>query len=352
MTFLPIMISLLVWGAAGGCLYVLLLNRRLILIPDSLVKKPLAVLMLLSIMGWCVWAAFFLPPLPWLGLPALILLLGLGGEVKLAGLRRRYAASPPVDSVPHEVDLFRPFTTMDIVTHRYEIVLPAWRGPAFRIAHLCDLHVTPDLPADYYREALTLAEDAKPDFVFFTGDFVSTLDCLPLLAGLLRPLGRRGTFAVLGNHDYWADPGKIGAVVRDSGITLLVNESVELELDGHGIRITGWDHPWKKSREPFVKAPDGLLHLVLSHTPDNIYTLSRASAHGVFSGHYHAGQVRIPGLGSVVIPSIYGRRFDHGHFVVHGTHLFVPSGVGASSPSFRIYCQPDIFLVDVASGAD
>jgi len=49
----------------------------------------------------------------------------------------------------------------------------------------------------------------------------------------------------------------------------------------------------------------------------------------------------------VVVPSAYGRRFDHGHFVVHGTHLFVVSGIGVIGPPFRVYCQPDIFVIDV-----
>ncbi len=67
----------------------------------------------------------------------------------------------------------------------------------------------------------------------------------------------------------------------------------------------------------------------------------------VFAGHYHAGQIRILYLGSLVIPSLYGRRFDHGHFLVNGTHLFVTSGIGTATFPIRLYCQPDIFIVDI-----
>jgi len=55
-------------------------------------------------------------------------------------------------------------------------------------------------------------------------------------------------------------------------------------------------------------------------------------------------------LGSIAVPSLYGRRFDHGRFLVNGTHLFVSSGIGVSSPQFRLYCRPDIFIVDVLAG--
>jgi predicted MPP superfamily phosphohydrolase len=50
----------------------------------------------------------------------------------------------------------------------------------------------------------------------------------------------------------------------------------------------------------------------------------------------------------VIVPSRFGRLFDHGHFVVNGTHLFVSSGVGSATPALRFYCQPDIFVIDVA----
>lgn len=95
-----------------------------------------------------------------------------------------------------------------------------------------------------------------------------------------------------------------------------------------------------------ISLPDAL-SIVLMHTPDNIYRLSEAGADLVFAGHFHAGQIRLPYLGSLVIPSTYGRRFDHGHFAVNGTQLFVTSGIGSTDPPFRFYCQPDIFFVDV-----
>ena len=160
------------------------------------------------------------------------------------------------------------------------------------------------------------------------------------------------TFAVLGNHDYWAGADAVRPAIRKAGITLLTDDSVRLQMEGGTIQITGCDYPWSGATCVVPESPDGVLRLVLSHTPDNIYRISKQSAHFVFSGHYHAGQLRIPFLGPIVVPSVYGRRFDHGHFVVHGTHLFVASGVGAASPPFRLYCEPDIFVVDVTGEAE
>ena len=60
-----------------------------------------------------------------------------------------------------------------------------------------------------------------------------------------------------------------------------------------------------------------------------------------------AARCEFPGWGALVVPSKYGRRFDHGHFVINGTHLFVTAGVGSAEPPLRLWCQPDIFIVDV-----
>jgi predicted MPP superfamily phosphohydrolase len=226
---------------------------------------------------------------------------------------------------------------------------PDWQGTPLRIAHLTDLHVHSALPLEYYQGVVAATEDAKPDIVVFTGDFITSVDALPKLAKVLRPVGRLATYAVLGNHDYWADADGVRQVIRGCGLDLLTDESRVLSIDGREVLVSGYDHPWGAQEQVMAANAGEVLHIALSHTPDNIYRLSKSSADLVFSGHYHAGQIRAPFMGSIIVPSVYGRRFDHGHFVVNGTHLFVASGIGAASPPFRIYCQPDIFVVDVMS---
>jgi predicted MPP superfamily phosphohydrolase len=46
------------------------------------------------------------------------------------------------------------------------------------------------------------------------------------------------------------------------------------------------------------------------------------------------------------VPSVYGRRFDQGHFRVGASDLFVSTGVGADTPPLRLYCPPDLLVVD------
>ncbi len=340
--------SLLLSLAAGACLYLILLNRWLIGMKDGPFKmlpirgSMVAIGLAAAVFGWATAGT------AWMLTPALVLLAVLTGELRRLVIRRRCRGSLPVETTNFGITLHQPDTTTDLAVLRYELVVPAWRGRRLRIVHVSDLHLNGDLPIEYYRAALARAAEAQPDLLIYTGDFVTKLEYTALLPEILGiATGRLATLAVLGNHDYWADAEQVAAAVRSAGVTLLGDGCQAFDVDGHALRVCGYEGPWSpEAWEPPAVAP-GELALMLTHTPDNVYRLSRLGFTAIFAGHYHAGQIRLPVLGSLVVPSRYGRRFDHGHFVVNGTHLFVTAGVGSAVPPKRIYCQPDIFVVDV-----
>ena len=325
------------------------MNRVLVLLPDSKFKVPIIALCCLVLISSSIVPGFVLANSPLIYTPLFFFLLVVIGEIRRALIRRLCAGSPPIDTIPHEFKLTSPVTTMTLITHRYRVPHRKWNGPPLRIVHLTDLHVNPYLPFEYYQEVILTAEQSKPDIAIFTGDFITHVEALPMLAKILQPIAKLGTYAVLGNHDYWENADAVRDIITKNGIQLLSDETMSFVSGENKIAITGHDYPWGKKEKRIPNQQEDTLHLVLSHTPDNIYRLSEASADFVFSGHYHAGQIRIPFIGPIIIPSIYGRRFDHGHFVVNGTHLFVASGVGAANPPVRLYCHPDIFVVDIIS---
>jgi len=226
-----------------------------------------------------------------------------------------------------------------------------------KVVAASDFHIHPEIPIQYYAKVIEQINLQDPDLVFLPGDFVTHLEDSACLVDLLRGIkARRGVYASLGNHDYWAGPERVVAMVQQAGIQLLSNRSVELEYNDQNssvrMIISGCDDPWGSPlwEPPHLEA--GQLLLILSHTPDNIYRLMQYPVAAVFSGHCHAGQFRIPGFGSVILPSGYGRRFDYGHFEFRRgagndpAHLFVSAGTGAANPPLRLYCQPDIFVVN------
>jgi predicted MPP superfamily phosphohydrolase len=240
-------------------------------------------------------------------------------------------------------------TTLDLRLLRYEVRTPLLASGRVRVALVTDLHATDALPFDHYRRALDAVRAGEPDLVLLAGDHASEGRHAGLLARILEglPAAPLGTFAVLGNHDYWAGPEPARQALRAAGVRILAGESARIPMSGgQGLRVCGSEHPWGPDLDPAALGPEGDFVLVLTHSPDNVYRLARPGVAAVFAGHYHAGQYRVPGLGPLVVPSVYGRRFDSGHFRVNGVHLFVPAGVGSSMPPVRLWCPPEVAIVD------
>ena len=61
----------------------------------------------------------------------------------------------------------------------------------------------------------------------------------------------------------------------------------------------------------------------------------------MFSGHNHGGQIRLPLVGAVFMPSRYSRRFDRGFFRAGRTLLYVNEGIAGKHP-VRYGCPPEI----------
>jgi predicted MPP superfamily phosphohydrolase len=281
-------------------------------------------------------------------LPAAVVMMVGMGEARRMIIRRRCRSASPVESVNCGMSLLKPYTTTDLAVIRYEILAPNWPGRRLRVAHLSDLHIDACLPHQYYQAALERANETRPDLIFFTGDFVTHSQYARLLPELLSSArARLATMAVLGNHDYWAGADGVVAALRQAGVTVLGNGFRRMQASDADVLVVGCESPWGENHWQAPPAGPHELRLCMTHTPDNVYRLSGAGMTAIFAGHYHAGQIRAPVLGPMVVPSAFGRRFDHGHFMVNGAHLFVTSGVGSASPPYRIYCQPDIFVVDI-----
>jgi predicted MPP superfamily phosphohydrolase len=275
---------------------------------------------------------------------AALVLFGFG-EAHRAWLRSAYHART------FEASPFQPITTTELELRRFTLELPSLGEAQLRVVALSDLHVTPSSDAAYAARVHGAVRTLDPDFVFLTGDFVSRAERVPLLARWLEglPRGRHGSFAVLGNHDHWTGRGaEISETLERAGIGMLRGSCVNVAVSGAPpVRVCGTEEPWGPALAPPFADAAVSATLVLSHTPDNVYTLASQGATAVFAGHTHGGQWRIPLFGALVIPSRYGRRFDQGHFAVEGTHLFVSAGVGADAPNLRLWCPPDLVVVEL-----
>jgi uncharacterized protein len=157
---------------------------------------------------------------------------------------------------------------------------------------------------------------------------------------LSRLKGRLGTFAILGNHDYSFDTSRIRRELHRAGFNDLDGRWTCLDVAGARVAIGGTSAPWGP-RIDLAGMEEADLRILLSHSPDLFY---EATAHRIdlmLSGHNHGGQVRLPIVGPVLMPSRYSRRFDRGFFCTRRTLMYVNQGISGKHP-LRYGCAPEL----------
>ncbi len=228
---------------------------------------------------------------------------------------------------------------------------------ALSVAFLSDIHVGPYKKAPWVRHLVRRAQALKPDVILLGGDFLyknaADLPQLEPLKDLRAPLG---VYAILGNHDEWVSRKESLAWFEASGIPLLHNRSVRVENKGASVVIAGAEDDWYGETD-LAAALKGVgtsdLSLVMLHNPDlatpAAKLLQEQSGTVVFfSGHTHGGQIRLPFWGPVMrLPHHLNRRYDRGVFSFEGVPLVLGAGTGESGPRARLFCPPEIVLVEV-----
>ena len=343
-------ILLLTWGlgpSSSVCLALFLVNRWLINWVDGPFKNFAIGATGFAAVGFAIWSVQS-SLLTSVVLPVVMLSIFALGEIHRAYLRASYrprgGGGSPIGPTP----LLRPFTTTDVVTRHYTTIADLG-VERIRIAQLSDLHFNATLPARYFERVFEKVRAQSPDLLVITGDFISKAEYFPVLERLLPlfPKAPLGVYSILGNHDYWTKiPEEICQELSRAGITPLGGRCEAILLPGpRRLVLCGTEKPWGPHALLATKEAEDYV-VVLSHTPDNIYEWSER-ADVMFAGHNHGGQLRIPVLGALVMPSRYGRRFDRGHFKVKRTELFVSSGIGVDRPHVRLFCPPEIVVLDI-----
>lgn len=228
--------------------------------------------------------------------------------------------------------------------------------PSFSVALLSDIHAGCNfVDEDRLRRVVSIINGWQPDLVALLGDYVTenrwatpippekTAQAL----GALK--ARAGVFAVLGNHDWWHDGERARAAFQASGIQVLEGESALLNLGGKQVRVLGVPDATTRGRfvqEAYEKTPADAPVLALSHSPD-VFPLAPSRVRLLLAGHTHGGQVRLPILGALVVPSRYKQRYVHGHVEEKGKHLYVTSGLGMSIFPVRFGVPPEVVLLQV-----
>ena len=219
------------------------------------------------------------------------------------------------------------------------------------VAQLSDLHLGVYTSADYLRRCVEIVNSLQPDLVALTGDYtyISRKYVEPVADVLSELKPRIGSYAVLGNHDYYQGAGQVVRALRRAKLNVLVDAYDRLDWRGGRLGLFGVDDLYygdTNERRLLNQAPPDEPRLLLAHNPDFIgrFIEKKLRVDLMMSGHTHGGQIRFPLVGAPHIDSMFGQRFARGLNRWEQIQIYTTRGIGMVGLPVRFACPPEIVL--------
>ena len=220
-----------------------------------------------------------------------------------------------------------------LVVHQAQINLPSWPAAlrGLRIAVISDIHAgAPHISQNKLRQLVEFTNAQQPDLILLAGDFViqrvmggKFMEPETIAAELRHLNARLGTFATLGNHDWWYNAPRVKVALEEASIRVLDNQAVKVDQDSFPFWLVGFADEWEGNPniiETLKQVTDDSPVIAFTHNPD-LFPIIPNQVALTIAGHTHGGQVAIPLIGRPIVPSKYKQRYAAGHIVENGKHL-------------------------------
>lgn len=225
-----------------------------------------------------------------------------------------------------------------------------------RLMQISDIHIGNKFDYNFIIESFQEAQKYEPDFVVYTGDYVSYENARQFeqLEAVLQHAvkGKLGTVGVLGNHDYghgWAQQwiaDRVTEQLKKAGIELLQNR----QKDFSGLNIIGFDDYWGLNFSPRTVMRyynKDKANLLLCHNPD-VCDLDVWNGYQgwILSGHTHGGQCKPPFLKPPILP-VRNKKYTAGEIDLEdGRMLYINRALGHTW-QVRFNVRPEITVFEL-----
>ena len=202
-------------------------------------------------------------------------------------------------------------------------------------------------PLAAFRELLLEVKAAKPDLVLLVGDYIFDPKSEQLSAHrekiinamkLVDPIPRA---VVLGNYESWSNADNWLAEFERLGVDVMENEVTVLKTAKGPVCVRGLGDKFT-SRFGYVDYPDeckSIPKLTITHDPAGAF--DRRMKGLVIAGHTHCGQVSLPFIGPLWVPTDAPSFAHCGLYEGGDITVFVTSGVGTAILPLRYGAQSE-----------
>lgn len=242
--------------------------------------------------------------------------------------------------------------TRGLITKEYKIetsIDDSFDG--LKIVHFSDLHYLRIMNKETTKSVIDEINLLKPDIVVFTGDLIDK-DYKPtdkdisnlkeLFTGIKSKYGK---YSVLGEHDVKLDDS-IKEIYKDSNFILLDNSYDIIYGNNNDMLFIGGlsnNSDIDKVMNYFNDNDDINYKIILVHEPDYTDTITSKydNINLILSGHSHNGQINIPYIKKLFLPSGSKKYYDN-YYNINNTNLYISSGIGEENINFRLFNKPSI----------
>jgi predicted MPP superfamily phosphohydrolase len=192
----------------------------------------------------------------------------------------------------------------------------------------------------------------QEDLIFFTGDLTSRgIDFLaPVYEIMNQPNSRLGSFACMGDHDFWTAANQIPLRLKNKGWHFLENQHQVITHKNRRILVTGITYVYSKriSTIQFKKllssAPEADLKILMVHQPREhlVEIASRYGYHLFLAGHTHGGELVPHIFGFPISPAARETRYWQGRHRFQGLQVVITNGIGRTLAALRYHAPAEI----------
>lgn len=228
----------------------------------------------------------------------------------------------------------------------------------FRIAQIADVQADDRTNGAKLQNYVDTVNSLKPDLILYGGDLVTSgIDYIDAGAKAVGKMeAKHGTYACLGDHDFFSDRDLVTRALESNGITVLDNVATLVPVGSTYISLMGVTNvyrtrPTMGELETIERQrPRGPVNVLLTHQPSE-WLVDYAAEHGynlLVAGHTHGGQIVFPLPGFLLTGSSFETRYVTGFYGVGSLTVSINNGLGLTLAPVRYHAPAEVTLISLA----